>query len=124
MKTVLLIDSAPSIRVMYQEVILQAGHSAIAFRSAEEALNHLDSHGEPDLIVLNIRQPDMTGIEFCKKVKQTRREVPILLMSGLCDKHELANARNLGVEAWVLQPVEPQHFLNTIQDILGTVEHS
>ncbi|MCE2746747.1 MAG: response regulator [Burkholderiales bacterium] len=119
MKTVLLLDDARSIRSVYSEVIRQAGFEAVTASSAEEGLQYIVDHGTPDLIITDINMPGMSGMEFCKRVRHVAIQTPLLVMSVLSDKGLVAEARNLGVQGWMLKPVEPEYFLNKLKSVLG-----
>ena len=119
MKNVLLIDPARAVRDTYSELVRQAGHGVYACKSAEEGLHFISEANKPDLVVVNIRQPNMTGIAFCEQVKNLCANVPIIAMSGPRDTTWLAEAGRVQVEAWLVQPAEPESFLNTIQAVLS-----
>lgn len=122
MKTVLLLDDARSIRSVYAEVIRQAGFEAQTASSAEEGLQQIVDHGTPDLIVTDVNMPGMSGLEFCKRVRLVSRHTPIIVMSALSDKGLVAEARLVGVQAWMLKPVEPEYFLNKLKSCLGEAQ--
>jgi two-component system, chemotaxis family, chemotaxis protein CheY len=119
MKTVLLLDDARAIRSVYSEVIRQAGFEAITASSAEEGLQYIADHGTPDLIVTDINMPGMRGLEFCKRVQHVASHTPIFVMSALSDKGLVTEAKKVGVQGWMLKPVEPEYFLNKLKSVLG-----
>lgn len=119
MKTVLLLDDARAIRSVYAEVIRQAGFEAYTASSAEEGLQHIAEHGAPDLIVTDINMPDTSGIEFCKRLRKLTKHTPIIVMSAYSDKSLVIEAKSLGIMRWILKPVEPEYFLNTLRAVLG-----
>lgn len=118
MKTVLLLDDARSIRSVYAEVIRQAGFEAQTASSAEEGLQYIVDHGAPDLIVTDMNMPGINGLEFCKRVRQVARHTPIIVMSSLSDKGLVSEAKTVGIQGWLLKPVEPEYFLNKLRDAL------
>lgn len=122
MKTVLLLDDARSIRSVYSEVIRQAGFEAQTASSAEEGLQYIVDHGTPDLIVTDINMPGISGLEFCKRVRHVAKHTPIIVMSALSDKGMVAEANTVGVQGWMLKPVEPEYFLNKLKSILGETQ--
>lgn len=122
MKTVLLLDDARSIRSVFSEVIRQAGFEAQTASSAEEGLQYIIDHGTPDLIVTDINMPGMNGLEFCKQLRKLNRHIPVLVMSALSDKGLVTQARAVGVDGWMLKPVEPEYFLNKLKSVLGETQ--
>ena len=122
MKTVLLLDDARSIRSMYAEVIRQAGFEAQTASSVEEGLQYIVEHGTPDLIVTDINMPGLSGLEFCKRVRHVSKNTPIIVMSALSDKGLVAEARSVGIQGWMLKPVEPEYFLNKLSSLLSETQ--
>ncbi|VWX32786.1 Response regulator [Limnobacter sp. 130] len=118
MKTVLLLDDARSIRSVYAEVIRQAGFEAQTVASAEEGLQYMVDHGIPDLIVTDIDMPGISGLEFCSRVRQVAKHTPIIVMSTLAGKSLVTEAKLLGVQGWMLKPVQPEYFLNKLKSVL------
>ena len=119
MKTVLLLDDVRAIRSVYAEVIRQAGFEAHTASSAEEGLQHIAEHGAPDLIVTDINMPGTSGLGFCKHVRSLSKQTPILVMSAYSDKDLVIEAKSPGIAGWMLKPVEPEYFLNTLRAVLG-----
>jgi CheY-like chemotaxis protein len=119
MKKVLLVDDARSIRSVFSEVIRQAGFQAHTSSSAEEGFQFITENGVPDLIVTDINLPGVSGIEFCRQVRKVAQYTPILVISALSDKDLVAEAKIVGVQGWMLKPVEPEYFLSKLKSILG-----
>ena len=122
MKTVLLIDDARAVRSVYAEVVRQAGFQAQTASSAEEALQYIVDNGTPDLIVTDIKLPGISGLEFCKRFRKVAKHTPVLVMSALSDKGLVAEAKTVGVQGWLLKPVEPEYFLNKLKSVLGEAQ--
>ncbi|MCR2745188.1 response regulator transcription factor [Limnobacter parvus] len=122
MKTVMLLDDARSIRSLFGEVIRQAGFNTQTASSAEEALLYIVENGFPDLIISDIHMPGIGGMEFCRRVRKLSKQTPIIIMSALSDKELVAQAQKLGIQNWLLKPVEPGYFLNRLTAILGETQ--
>lgn len=119
MKKVLLLDDARAIRSVYAEVIRQAGFEVETASNAEDGLKYITEFGAPDLIVTDINMPGMCGLDFCRQVRQLSRHTAILVMSALSDKESIIEVMTLGIQGWLLKPVEPEYFLNKLKLILG-----
>ena len=82
----------------------------------------MEGVGTPDLIVTDINMPGISGLEFCKRVRNVAKHTPIIVMSALSDKGMVAEAKTVGVQGWMLKPVEPEYFLNKLKSILGETQ--
>jgi len=122
MKNVLLIDPNRAVRETYSDLIRQAGHAVLARQCGEEGLRVIEAGHKPDLVVVNIRLPHMTGVALCEAVKKKWEDVPIIAMSGPRDVAWLSEASRINFEAWLVQPAEPEVFLNIIQAMLNSTE--
>ncbi|HEX4918362.1 MAG TPA: response regulator [Limnobacter sp.] len=119
MKTVLLLDDARAIRSIFGELIRRAGFEAQTASTAEEGFQYIQEHGAPDLIVTDINMPGITGLEFCRRVRSMTNHVPILVLSAQSDKELIQEARQAGVNGWMLKPVEPEYFMNRVISALS-----
>src|SRR5207245_487169 len=82
-RTILLVDDDPNLREVARYALSQAG-----FR-VEEAANGRDALAAararpPDLIVLDVRMPEMDGLEVCRELRKTSRVPIVFLSSWLC----------------------------------------
>lgn len=118
MKTVLLLDDARAIRNIYSEIISQAGYQAYTAADAEEGLLHIAEHGLPDLIVTDINMPGIGGLKFCKRVRNISKHIPLFVMSMYSERALVIEAQFFGIAGWMLKPVEPEYFLNTLRAVL------
>ncbi|HEX4879555.1 MAG TPA: response regulator [Limnobacter sp.] len=119
MKTVLLLDDARAIRSVFGELIRRAGFEAKTASTAEEGFQYIEENGTPDLIVTDINMPGITGLEFCRRVRSMTKHVPILVLSALSDKELIREAKEAGVNGWMLKPVEPEYFMNRVISALS-----
>ena len=84
MPRILVIDDEENIRLLYEIELKEEGYEIITAATAEEALKILET-SEVDLITLDIRLPGMNGIEFLRKVKEKKRELPVLMCTAYDD---------------------------------------
>ena len=118
-KTVLVVDDDPTQRRLIQAVLDREGYAVVHAESGGEAIDRLTKGGGADVVLLDMVMPGMSGMEFCKRVRHVTTQTPLLVMSVLSDKGLVAEARNLGVQGWMLKPVEPEYFLNKLKSVLG-----
>jgi len=82
-KTVLVVDDSEVALEIITDDLTEAGYAVLSARSPEEAMNIVFSGYKPDLILLDVMLPGMSGDEFCKMVKgkQNTKDIPVVLVS-------------------------------------------
>jgi DNA-binding response OmpR family regulator len=81
MKTILVVDDEESIRLLYQEELTDEGYKVITAGDGQEALEKVKTQN-PDLITLDLKMPNMDGIEFLRKIRESHRTLPIVISSA------------------------------------------
>lgn len=84
MKTILVVDDEENIRLLYKMELSEEGYRVITASSGEEALEILEKE-KPDLITLDIKMGGMSGIEFLRKIKNTNRDLPVIISTAYGD---------------------------------------
>ena len=74
----------------------------------------------PDLILLDVRMPRMTGYEACKALKEDAKtkDIPIVFLSAKGQEGEIQQGKDLGAEAYFLKPFAPDDLINQVTSIL------
>src|SRR5512134_3276372 len=81
---VLLVDDDEALRTAFSRALRRAGHEVVVAKSGREAAATLS--GQPfELVVSDVRMPDMDGIELLRLVRDRDADLPVLLMSGTPD---------------------------------------
>ncbi|MGH7525221.1 MAG: response regulator [Gemmatimonadales bacterium] len=119
---VLIVEDSPLLRKMYGLAFSKREHELTTAEDGRKGLATLTGATERfDLILLDLRMPDMDGVEFIRAVRRTGafREVPIVLTTVEPDTSELLlEARALGVAAVVKKPWKPQELRGVVQSVL------
>ncbi|HRF57102.1 MAG TPA: response regulator transcription factor [Campylobacterales bacterium] len=66
---------------------------------------------KPDLIITDVKMPNLSGIELIKKIRERDVLTPIVLISSYSDQPTLLKALNLGVDGYIIKPIEPEELL-------------
>lgn len=103
-----------------------ANEIAVA-RDGEEALDYLYRRGEhadraigePAVVLLDLKLPKIDGLEVLEKVKNDPacRHVPIVMLTSSREEQDLVKSYSLGVNAFVVKPVDFRAFFEAIQDL-------
>lgn len=79
---ILVVDDDPEVREIVAEFLLDAGYSVAQAEGGPQALQLLDRGIRPDLVITDIRMPEMSGIELADRMSRTYPELKIILISG------------------------------------------
>jgi CheY-like chemotaxis protein len=107
--SVLLVDDQPFFRALLTEVLRAMGIRDIT--TAVDGLDALEAHEmlRPDLILTDWVMPECDGLELTRRIRQlsdeTLRAVPIILITANNQKSQIDQARNIGVDNFILKPV-------------------
>ncbi len=73
----------------------------------------------PDLILCDVRMPEVDGFEFVKRVRQNLNltAIPVVALSGLCLREEVEAGLNFGFAAYLKKPIDMAELLNVIQNL-------
>jgi two-component system sensor histidine kinase/response regulator len=106
--TLLVVDDEPANRAVLRGY-LGGGHRIIEAASGIEALAILE-HETPDLILLDVMMPDLSGIETCKRIKaQSRGQyLPIVLVTALGEQRDRIAGLEAGADDFLIKPVDRQ----------------
>ncbi len=90
-KRILVVDDEESIHLLYKEELEEEGYEVSSAMSGEEALKAFQE-APPDLVILDINMPGMSGIEVLRQMKEQRPDVPVILSSAYPEyKQDLAS---------------------------------
>ena len=106
-QSVLIVDDEPTnLRVLNQ--ILNDTYKLIFAKSGEEALRLIEKE-RPDLILLDVMMPGLTGYEVCEHLKQQKKfeSIPIIFITALSDPDDEAKGLNLGAVDYISKPISP-----------------
>jgi two-component system, NtrC family, sensor kinase len=84
-----------------------------------EALERVKSH--PDLVILDMRLPDIPGYEVCRRIKQNplTRDIPVLQVSAYVGEQGKAAAREAGADGFLAYPLEPSVLVDVVNSLLA-----
>lgn len=116
MKKVLVIDDEENIRLLYKEELKDMGYQVTVAATAEEAMEKIE-RDKPDIITLDIKMPGMDGIEFMRKLKEEKNEIPVILCSAFGRYKQ--DFRVWASDAYVVKSADLRELKSTIKEILG-----
>lgn len=118
---ILIVEDSPLVQKMYGLAFSQRQHLLVTALNGRAALATLDSAEVPfDLILLDLRMPDMNGVEFLAELNRRGMTIPVILTTGeAADSPLLKEARALSPAALVHKPWRPTELKEIAQQVLA-----
>ncbi len=116
---ILIVDDEPSNAELVAEILGTTGYRTETAGSGPEALRLARPH-PPDLIVLDLRMPDMDGFEVCRHLKADARTaaVPILLVTGRAEPEDKERGVAAGGDDYITKPLDAKDLLARVRSLL------
>ena len=115
---VLIIDDEASLRRTLARILQQARFDVTTAESGKEGLAFL-SQQKFDLVYLDIRMPDMNGLEVLKAIHLKFPELPVILFTAQPDMNSAVEALRHGATDYLMKPLKPQALIERTQNILA-----
>lgn len=124
MARILVAEDERDIRELINFTLMYAGHEVTL------ATNGLDAYEKavaatlkPDLIMMDVRMPKMTGYEACRQMKQVEelRDIPVVFLSAKGQDDEVQTGKDVGAIDYILKPFAPEELNRRISDILRQI---
>lgn len=114
----LIVDDDPVARGMMVKILQRAGHSAIVAASAEEGLSLFGEH-EPDLVLMDVVLPGMSGVDAMRTMKKARgdRWLPVILVSVRDTSEEVLEGLRAGADDYLTKPVIVEQVLAKLRNV-------
>jgi two-component system response regulator YesN len=117
-----LVDDEEELAQVYSQYIADQFDTRV-FTSAEAALKayELDEQ-KPDVIVTDMKMPGMDGLSLIKSLRERRKDLPVILISGYAEQRHLAQAMENRVYSFLSKPCNPQLMSEQVTQAIRTVE--
>jgi two-component system, sensor histidine kinase and response regulator len=114
--TLLIVDDKPQNLRLMSDFLAEHGFDLMLTRSGAQALEKVRL-ATPDLILLDVRMPDMDGFEVCRRLKQDDRtaSVPVIFMTAVDDTAHKVEGFGLGAVDYITKPLQREELLVRIQ---------
>jgi two-component system, OmpR family, alkaline phosphatase synthesis response regulator PhoP len=119
-KTILIVEDDPVLQKMYSEKFIFEGFNTISAKDGEDALEKATSN-KPDVILLDIMLPKMSGTDFLEKYRETPKgkDTPVIALTNLTEEEEKQKALKLGVKAYLVKAMQtPEDVVQKIKSNL------
>ena len=123
---ILLVDDDDVIRNLMGMYLQRGGFSVV---KAEDGMTGIEFFRaeKPDLVVLDVAMPEMSGFEVAKRLRAIEKEeersrTPIIILTAYARSFFLADSTEAGVDSYLTKPITPDQLLQHIKEFLGQEE--
>jgi len=120
MARILIAEDEPDIRELVAFTLRFAGHEVTPTSNGEEAFQQA-SIVVPDLIIMDVRMPKMTGYDACRAMKAdpALKDIPVVFLSAKGQDSEIQVGLEAGAEEYLLKPFAPNQLTERVKAILS-----
>ena len=117
MATILIIDDSPTDVRVFTTLLERAGHQVVAVSTAEEGIERVRAD-MPDLVIMDVKMPQLDGISAAEKLSKNHI-APVVLLTAFSQKELVERASEAGALAYVVKPFTPNDLLPAIEIALA-----
>jgi two-component system cell cycle response regulator DivK len=119
-KKVLIVEDNELNMKLFHDLLEAQGYEILETREGLQALSLAREH-RPDLILMDIQLPEISGLEVTKWLKEDEElaSIPVVAVTAFAMKGDEERIREGGCEAYISKPISVAHFLETIHSLLG-----
>ena len=124
MAHILVAEDERDIRELINFTLMFAGFQVTLAANGAEAVERaqaaLASGAKPDLIMMDVRMPKMTGYEACRQIKSISdfKDTPVIFLSAKGQDEEIQTGLDAGAVAYILKPFNPDDLTRRVEEIL------
>jgi two-component system, cell cycle response regulator DivK len=119
-KTVLVVEDNELNMKLFHDLLEANGYNIIQTRNGLEAMDLARAH-HPDLILMDIQLPEVSGLDVTKWIKEDEelRSIPVIAVTAFAMKGDEERIRAGGCEAYLSKPISVAKFIETVKAYLG-----
>jgi len=116
---VVVADDHELVRLALRAVLEEAGIEVVGEASGGLAAIDLSVDLAPDVLVLDVRMPDMGGVEVCGRLAELAPDVRIVVLSSFSEDEDVFGALAAGAASYIMKDVKPEALVATIRGVAG-----
>lgn len=119
--TLLMVEDEADTAVLMRYVLEEKGFRVWPASTGQAAMGMLDGDGKPDLVLLDITLPDMSGLEFLRMIRSSPRwdQVPVVVLTASHEAGHKMRATTLGITAYLTKPLSPTGLPGKLRRVLA-----
>ncbi len=118
-QTILIVEDNELNMKMFRDLLAAHGYVTLETNNGAEALDLVRQH-HPDLVLMDIQLPNVSGLEIIKSIKADAelKSIPVIAVSAFVTKWDAETMRELGCEAYLAKPITITSFIESVEAML------
>lgn len=116
-KIILVIDDDKMVHKLLQHILTKEGYDVVTLIQPADAVKSIGEH-TPDLILLDVSMPDISGFEVLKALNEQNIHIPTVLLSATSQQHNIDYGFELGIRGFIPKPFSKTALIKKIREIL------
>lgn len=117
--TILYVEDSEDIAYFVTTALSRAGYNVVRVKDGEQGIAYLRENTEPDIILLDIILPDMTGFEFLQHIKRAHDGVPVVFHTSLTDTQDAIKGLELGAYDYIRKDIKLEELCARLDSVLA-----
>ena len=120
-KEILVVDDSYTTLILLEWFLKENGYETTIVIDVEKAMEHLEKQ-TPDLILLDIQMPKISGYDFLKILREAKKDIPILVISANDSSEAIKLVKDLGASGFVAKPFKLNELLIKVEELINSKE--
>jgi two-component system chemotaxis response regulator CheY len=116
---IMIVDDAAFMRMMISDTLAKNGYTEIIEAPDGQKAFELYQVERPDLVIMDITMPNMSGIESLKAIRNYDKNAKVVMCSAMGQESMVVDAIRYGALDFIVKPFKPDRILQTVTKILG-----
>jgi DNA-binding response OmpR family regulator len=120
MARILVAEDDTDLRLLVTLKLESAGHQVVSVEDGSAAASHCTSM-RPDLVILDLMMPGMSGLEVCRYIRATDdlKGTPVILLTARAQAADIEAGKAAGVDAYLTKPFSPRELADRVSSLLS-----
>ena len=120
-RNILVVDDDPVIRALVSDTLVACGHAVESVEGGSQCLDRLRSGHLPDLVILDLLMPDMSGVEVLRGIRNSTHtsKLPVIMLSANSDAETIFDSEHIRANYYLKKPFKLDEILTVIKGLDG-----
>ena len=114
--TVLLVENNSDSKKIIYDILIDNFEKVFTAQNGDEGLKKFKKYN-PNMVITDVFMPIIDGLDMAKCIKEISKDTPIIILSTHCEKETLLKAIDVGIDKFLIKPIIPGDFLETIENV-------